>query len=467
MAGAEVSQRGRLMRGGAWALSGKVFAALAQLFVNVLLARLLIPADLGAYFIVVSIVTFAASFGTLGVDLAVVRLVAENESRPRRVIQSVYLALGIGLVGTLLSCVVYMLVQEPLSLTVFRNEGLLVASLAVVLWIAAATLQRLLAEIFRGFHDVRFSTLISGTGTRGGGILMGIVQPLALALAAWLGFRSLFALVFVSGLVSLLIVVFASVKLAGRLQRLRKQKEEEHVDPWWPSAKAMLVISAPLFVTIVMSTLRVQVDVWLLGAIASSQEVALYGAALRLVALVVTPLLVMNAVLPPIIAELSAQGKLPQLERLLRSVATLVGLPSLVILLLLSFGGAPILGLIYGEFYRQGATVLIILSVAQLLNVITGSCTLVLSMTGHQQVNMVITSVSALCAVVLGFFLTRYAGALGMAIASAVALTLQNLLSVLAVKRLLGIWTHVHLSAHMVQDFKLLLRKGKNAKEVA
>jgi O-antigen/teichoic acid export membrane protein len=452
--------RRRLLSGGVWALGGKVFAAISALIVNAVLSRLLSPDDYGAYFIAISVITFAATFGTFGTDLTVVRVIAEAVGVKRfgRVKQSTRIILFLGILTSLLTVLLYALFHTPIMVGLYSSPVLGAATLGIALWIGVAVFQRLLAEVFRGFHNIRLSTLVSGIGTRGGGILMGVLQPLGIITLAVLGFATLYNVLLVSALVSFMIVVIGGLALGRILQRL--PEDSEALPTPSETLQKIFLISGPLFVATLMLAVRIQSDILILGAFGSKDEVALYGSALRLVSLVVTPLLIMNAVLPPIIAELYAQKKLEQLERLLRAVSTLVGLPSLLVLVVLSLAGTPILGLVYGDFYRQGAVVLVILSVGQLLNVLAGSCSLVLSMTGHQQVNMVVMLITATVAVVSGILLTQAYGMVGTAVSSALALGLQNILMVVIAKQKLGIWTHVNVSPSVVQDIRAFLKRG-------
>lgn len=452
--------RRKLVSGSAWALGGKIFAALSALIINVILSRLLSPDDYGAYFIIISIITFAATLGTLGTDLTIVRVIAQAMGLEhfRQVRQSTHLILWLGVASSLLTVTLYLLFHEAITLGLYRSPVLGVAALGIALWIGVAVFQRLLAEVFRGFHNIRLSTLISGIGTRGGGILMGILQPLGVASLGALGFATLHNVLLVSAYASLFIVILGVIVLQRTLRRL--PKSDEPLQPTAQALRTILIISGPLFIATLMLAVRVQADILILGAFGNKEEVALYGSALRLVSLVVTPLLIMNSVLPPIIAELYAQKKLGQLERLLRAVSTVVGLPSVLVLLVISFAGAPILGLIYGEFYRQGALVLVVLSVGQLINVLAGSCSLVLSMTGHQRTNMTVMLISAATAVVAGIFLTKAYGMMGTAVSSALALSLQNILMVIVAKQKLGIWTHVTFSPSIVRDIRAFLKRG-------
>jgi O-antigen/teichoic acid export membrane protein len=92
------------------------------------------------------------------------------------------------------------------------------------------------------------------------------------------------------------------------------------------------------------------------------------------------PLLVIDLVLPPVIAEMYNQDKAGRLERTLRSFTTLSGVPSLLFLTMFMRLGGQILGLGYGDYCRHGAGIRILLSPAK---VCSGFYGLVLQMTGH------------------------------------------------------------------------------------
>ena len=81
---------------------------------NGLLARLLSPQELGAYFLALSIVSLAAVVGSMGLPKTVVRLVAENmgldrSGRTRRAIRTV---LGLGVLGTVCISLAYLLAGD-------------------------------------------------------------------------------------------------------------------------------------------------------------------------------------------------------------------------------------------------------------------------------------------------------------------------------------------------------------------
>jgi O-antigen/teichoic acid export membrane protein len=179
------------------------------------------------------------------------------------------------------------------------------------------------------------------------------------------------------------------------------------------------------------------------GVFRPQTEVAIYGAAAKLVILVAIPLQIINAVVPPLIAEMYAQGKRQELERTLRLAATVSGVPAFLALAAFLVLGAPLLALIYGDYYSAAWTVLALLSLGQLVNVWVGSCGMVLTMTGHQVTMMVLMVISGGLTVAAGLLVVGRYGATGVAAATAGGIALQQILLWLAARSSAGIWTHV------------------------
>jgi O-antigen/teichoic acid export membrane protein len=212
-------------------------------------------------------------------------------------------------------------------------------------------------------------------------------------------------------------------------------------------------ISLPLLGTSVASfMLGTGVDLWVVGHFRPASDVALYGAASRLVFFVATPLIIVSQVVPPIIAELYARGERRQLEVALRNVSTVTGIPAAAVLVAFLIAGGPIMHLVYGPGFAAGATVLAILSVSRLVAVCTGSSGTTLMMTGHGRTMFAITLGSGLAALSGEILLAPGYGITGVAAATSCAQIAQNLLQLVFARIHVGIWTHARMSLEPVLE---------------
>jgi O-antigen/teichoic acid export membrane protein len=117
------------------------------------------------------------------------------------------------------------------------------------------------------------------------------------------------------------------------------------------------------------------------------------------------------------------------------------------------FFGQTVMGLVFTAQYRDGATILVILSLARLVGVWTGSCSVALMMTGHQRVTMYVALTGGVVSVVGGILVAPHLGAVGVATVTGASQVLQNLVQLLLAKRLVGVWTHIQFSPRPVLEF--------------
>ena len=432
------SVKRRLMAGSAWATGGRFIVAFTAFATNALLARLLSPQDLGVYFLAFSIVGVGALLGSLGMDQAVVRFVAQTMGlgRFREARHALGRTLALGAMGALGAGVTYLFLGRLVGQKLFHAPALVAATGLVAAWIVVMTLQVLLGGAFRSFHDIRLSTVFNG-------LVTGVLITASLGVL-WLlrdNARLTTALLLTVGS-ALLNVVLGGWVLRRKVKGLPARGAEGVV----LGTGGIMRVALPLAVTNLTIFVMTQADLWILGAFRPSDEVALYGAAARAVVLIAMPLMILNGVLPPLIAEMYAQGNKRQLERTLRATAAVAGIPAFLVLTVFVFFGRPILGLVFGDYYAAGAPILALLSIAQLVNVWSGAGSITLSFTGHQATIMTLTVVSGVIVVIAGLMVVGPYGATGVAAAMAAGIATYNVALWLATRLKTGMWTHVGFS---------------------
>ena len=442
------SLRRRLLSGSTWAFGGKVGATAMGVITNGLLARMLSPQDFGAYFLAFSIVSVGAVIGSLGLPKTVVRFIAEQMvfSQAGRAKRAIYTALKLGVLGTSLVSLGYLLLGgELVGKYLFHSPALVAVTGLIAGWMAISVMQEIMAEVFRGFHDIRAATLLGGlaTGGKSGGLIMRAMLLACVALlwstSGQTDLRTIMLASVGSGIASALLAVLF---LYRRLSSLGDRGAEKPI-----SAKDSLRDAFPiLIISLTSFVLLSSADLWILGVFRSQAEVAVYGAAARLVALIAMPLLITNLVLPPIIAEMYAEGKTARLERTIRSFSTISGVPALLLLTVFVLLGGPIMGLVYGSYYQSGTVVLALLSVGKLAAVWSGSCGAVLQFTGNQKSMLWVNLLTSPLFIVGALLVVRDYGPVGVASMTAAVMVLQNVVLVLVAKRKTGMWTHVSFS---------------------
>ena len=444
----------RLLSGGAWALAGKVLTAGAGVAISVLLTRLLPPTEVGAYFLALSLATVAGLIARAGLEKTVLQMVAESlgrddPSRARGVVHRVFAValITIGLTGLLIGLGGGRWLATELfsSASMARLDGLL------GVWTAYLGLEILFAETFRGFHDIPRASLF------GGAISRTLSALTFLTLLLWRGGAALDTVVLVTVVCGGASLLMAWAALGRKLSGLSGRQASSV-----PTA-SVLGATWPLMISNVTLFFMGQADLWILGAFRPDQEVAIYGVSVRLVLLVGVSLTIVNAVLPPMIGELYAEQKRERMERIIRTTASVAAAPSVVLLTAFIVFGGPILNLAFGSFYRDGALILALLSIGQLVNVWVGSCGYTLIMTGHQRELMWSALLSGSISVIGGLATVKSLGAVGVATSVALGTIVQQLLMLTLARKRCGVWTHAS-PALVIGPARQLIRSLRDAR---
>ena len=202
--------------------------------------------------------------------------------------------------------------------------------------------------------------------------------------------------------------------------------------------KELFLCSVPLGVMNTMTVLTLWSSQFLSGIWISSEEIAKLAVAQRMSGLISFILLSVNMIVAPIFANLYKRQKYDALFDTFSwslKFSFLLAVPlSFIILFFPDF----IMG-IFGEEFKKAGLLLIILSGGQIVNVLSGSVGLLLTMTGHEKDMRNVVLVSGLSTLILAIILTPYLGAIGAAFSTAVGMILQNVICIFFVKKRLDI----------------------------
>lgn len=442
----------RALSGTAWAFAAKLTGIASGLLVNAFIARVLSPEEFGAYVLLVSVVMFAALIARMGLAQAIVRVMAESIAsgmlgRARSSLRLIYLIITIG--SLIVGCGYYFGLGQWLAKKVFDVPIIAATTGASAIWIAALAFHTPITETFRGLHNIRLAVFIDGVLAS---FILAIMLGTVWALDAPVSLTEVVVLSLLSVSISLLIGL---VLFLPRIRDLRGSGDIRMAE--------FLGISAPLFVTSIANYTMTNFSIWIAGALLSAGDVGLYGAAWKLVNLVVLPLMLVNTSVQPIISESLVIKNIAGLQRILQGTATLAAIPAFCVLALFMLFGDRVLALVYGAHYAQAAIVLAILSFGQLVNVWSGSCNLVLAFSGHQKQLMQLTLGTSLLAAVLTIAGGYYHGVLGVATGVALGRIAQNVAAWLLVYRLTGIWTHASLNPEFIRIGVRRIFRKRNA----
>jgi O-antigen/teichoic acid export membrane protein len=436
----------RIVKGGAWVVVGRFGGIAATMFVNIILAHALSPDEYGQFFLITTAIGFASVVAMCGVNGTIMRLVSESiglkdSARGRR---ALWIGLRVALIAGPCVAIVTSLIIASLC------QGLPVAAAVVPIAVALVLMawQQIAAEGLRSMQEHRWANIFSG-GQGGGVVTIGLFTGLfalgsvcarpSLQMALWMYAAA--------PLMTLPVTIFvlyrvACTKLSYISDYIPHKTTALQVRDFLNLSGSLLLIQTLVFAT-------TQADVWFAGAVLSTSDFARYGAARRLLTVVVMPLQLINLTAAPSIGELFAAGRIPMLQRMLRMSSTIAFSVAFVLTLLLAVGGQRLLGLLFGPWYQEGLGVLLILALGQMVVAWCGSSGYALVMTGRQAVELVITLRASFLLLLLAPLAATFYGELGIAVAVSISAAVKGLGEWWAVRRLLGVDSHPDFSVFM------------------
>jgi O-antigen/teichoic acid export membrane protein len=430
----------RLVRGGVWVSVGRIAGIGLTFLSNVVLARWLSPGEFGQFLMVVSVIGFLTILARFGLDRILVRFLSEGLGTGDGMLvkRALRISFSVGLASSLLVSVVTIVILECFS-DALEVSGTLIFLVggAVPLF----TILFLVAESFRGFHQLSYASLFQ---THSGPVTtLGFVGFLCFLVFATASRPSLFLALMCYILPAAFILPLAFIFLSRTIKRyLPTEKHATQHSSTPLSLSRTFSVCAPSAISDTSSFMAANAGLWIAAVCCSQDDVALFGTARQLAMLAALPLNLVNTTVVSSIPELYTQGNLAKLQRMLQIAATVALIPTAMLVLAFVIWPAPILNAAFGSFYRDAAPILIVLSLGRLVSAWTGSCLNVLLFTGWHNVVAVMNVLLVVALLVLGLIFGRAYGLMGIALVSAAVALAINLTAWALAKTNVGVWTH-------------------------
>lgn len=416
-------------RGGGIVMFGLLFDYASRFVFGIVIARALGADGFGLYTLGITVGTVLASVARLGLSEGLVHFLPDalhqrDDNRVRGILQVglvLPIVLGIGLgVGMLLLAV-------PLANNVFHDPAAVPVLRVMGVCIPLIALGRLLMASTRGFKYMRYEVYadnIAFGATR-------LALSLLLLALGWglLGALLAYAVAWIvsDGLMLFFLNrLFPLKRFFGSVKRPNRQ---------------LLAFSAPVCLTQVVRQVGSNIELLVLGMVSTMASVGVYSAAVRIQTVGAMLLTAGEAVAKPIIADLYHQRDWVQLGRLYQTLtrwSLSFILPYFITILLFA---NPILS-IFGEEFERGSMILVIVSLGTLVNAGTGICGAMIVMTGHSKVTFLNSIISAGLSLSLSLTLIPRLGLVGVAVATALSMSLINLIRLAQVYWLHRLWPY-------------------------
>ncbi len=395
----------------AGSLGIKISSAVLSYFMFLFIARAMDAEQYGLFGVAFSLATFLSVFGGRGQRIVVLRYIPVYVHDDRYELRNGIIREGYSV--TLITCLIIgagiVAVGRALDLT---SSAYLFAIATLVLVLCLAEYQ---AHVIRSFGNVVLALAPRDTIWRLGVVLFSI--PAATSLTSSLNAVSALWLCALSLALVVIVQAFCfehthPLKIFTRKYGLlQKEWRATGLSMW---GVAIVVAAAP------------NLSVVIVGSLMTAVDAGPFFAALKTAALLNLMLLAANMVGAPLISRHFHARELDEVQLLCRVVIIWVSLPTFAAFGTLLLYGSSILSL-FGPGFESGYLVLVILSAANMFNVLCGPTADLMLMTGNERKFLVISFVSNSLAMIMIVPLVMLLGTVGAAAAVAFSTVSWNI----------------------------------------
>jgi len=407
---------------------GRSGGALATFLLTAIVANQFDQSDAGNFFLILTLLAVVRSSGLGGMDLIAVKKVAQYWGAKRYAMVAVVIRqVGfVAIVVAMFFCVSLFFSSDLLADNLWRKPSLaqLIKNASVIgfCYCLIFFVSNVLLAIGKNTQSV---------------VIMTCLVPLGLGVGLYV-----FNVTEVNDAVDLLFKLSLSVCIASVAYCLiclpeKNIFKESNVE----SYAALLNSGFNLWlvgVLMVLSTRGVQLISarWL-----SSEDLSVLAVSAQLTMVASLVLVAINFVLAPRIANLHAKKDMAGLRSVVWTGVGITAIIALPIFIIIVFYSDALLSMIFGAVYASGSFVVLVLVTGQILNVLCGPISFLLSMTGYDRDLRNISLVTSLLTIFSALVLLPKFGLLGAAFTISIGTVLQNVSCLFLVRWRLGFYT--------------------------
>lgn len=230
----------------------------------------------------------------------------------------------------------------------------------------------------------------------------------------------------------LIVFIVNHAMLRSRREPQFREAKPQYATVNWLSFSLQLLLVAGFV------QLLADIDIIMVGALLGTSYSGIYGAATRIAAIVALGLHSVNTIISPLISRYHTEGDRQKLQQLASSSCLIISLTTVAGIVGIVILGEFVLSLFGGAFVA-GYLALLILTLGQLINALTGSVNQFINLTGHQTISIFTLGGSVVLNIILNALLIPVLGINGAAVSTAFSVSVANVVMMIAVRRKLGI----------------------------
>ena len=403
-------------------LAGKI----SGLILSIFLARTLGPALLGTINLSNQIIGLLLVITMLGMRIILIKNISILKSKKlfkeiNKLVNTAYFINGgLGLIVTLL--ILYF--SNFIGTYFFNEENLKIALSVMSIAVVPQILTRIHSYALLGLNKVWQSSIAEDT-------LSALFTLIVLVLLKVSGFQMnikniCLAFVFSRILLSFLMFFYWSKQIKNNI----KIKNLSF---------GIFKKSFPFFAISIIGVLQARFDIFVIGYYLTPTDIGVYTVAVTLAMIPNFFFPILESAASPKIAYFHAEKKIRQLSNIVQKTSILLFVIGVLVFLFYIFFGAYLLS-IWGNEFIVAKNILIIISIGQLFNMLSGPSAMVLVMSGLENLRKNLAFITFMLNILFSIIFIKHYGLLGAAVSSALISLIVNISLIIMVRIKLKFW---------------------------
>lgn len=393
----------------------RLFSYLLSFLLQALFAKFLGSNDYGLYLLGLNITSIAVMFTTLGTPTSMQKFLGKylgknDIQKTKSIINATFTIVSI---TTIIAFLILNLNKHFFAIKIFKKPKLEIYLFYFSILLILYSYIYLFKGLFRGIKKPAKFTFQKEFFER-------LLRIVVFILLFFIGYKLSGAILatIISNLI-ILIVLFTQFK--------KTQLIDLSVSPIFSEILAVFKFSIYMFFTNFTYFLISQVNITISGLYLDSSQIAIYGISNTLAMFNIFFLNSINSVFGTIISELFHTNKFDTLKNLYTIIIRITITLTIPLTIWMNIYSKEILNF-FGKEYINGYMVLILLSLGQFVNAISGPNSLMLSMTKYQKIELTNGIIIAFLNIFLNLLLIPKYGIVGSAIGGTIAIISINIL---------------------------------------
>lgn len=400
-------------------ITGKIYFSVSRFLLTVFITRTIGPEQYGIYMLGLTFLLLIRALVLLGMESAMVRFVAlhlarKEDGQVKGVIDS---GIKIAAASSLLISITIFILAYPIAVKLFDKSELVPILRILVMALPFMALTQIFLSALQGATLVKYGILIDE-------VLRPTIRFIVIAAAFAIGLR-LIGVVWAWVIAALILFLLSGYFLKQETSKLKQKKVKVKI-------KTVFEFSLPLWMSRIITKNNRHIGLLLIGIFLAADQAGIYSVGMRMTPFILIPFMAYNAIFSPIISSLYANQKFNELESIYKiGTRWVISLTLPIFVLMILFSSEIVL--IFGRGFSDSYRVLIILLIAEMINVSTGSTSYVLSMTGKPLYNLMNSMIVLTLNIFLSVIMIKKFGTVGAAYALGISIITVNFLQLVEV----------------------------------